>query len=330
MNEEELQALLNSGNPADIDKALAHFEENKKDVDGDTDSSSGDQGGEDGAETTDKDVETGSSPTEENAQGIASKNGAHVLPYSVLEAERQTNAELKRQIQEMTQREQEANTVGQQAEAMQQKMALMQEQLEANGIKPAQLAEELQLTEEELAGLGEYGEIGEVGAKTARKVMLMEKTIAALSQQLQKSAAEPVKAEKADPDQEIYDAIDATDGMADVMKDPELAKKAIAIDEQLKGMAKFQNLPLTERFAEVMKRLTPEILNGGKGRGNKQQDLDDDLAPPMSLNGIPGATADVNAPAYAQFEGKSEAEVQHLLMQMSPAQQEKVMRELGL
>lgn len=330
MTEEELQALLDSGNADDIDKALAYLAENQDNVEEDTESLRGEPGKQKRAEAEGTDVVTGSSPAEEEAiKGVSSKNGEHVLPYSVLESERQRNAQLQQELAERDRELQEARNQREQAEATQRKIELLQQQLEKNGIKPAQLAEELQLTEEELANLeDDYGDMGSVGAKTARKLIHLEQTVSKLLTQ-----AETVKAKPAEqPDDlvaETQAAIAATDGLSDVMRDPVLSKKAIAIDDELKALPQFANKPLKDRFAEVMRRLTPVILNQGGKKTKQDVDLDDN-APPLSLNGIPGATADVNASLASQFEGLSDAEIQHRLLQLTESQQLQVMRELNL
>lgn len=135
MTEEELQALLESGNPDDIDKAITYLNENKQDVE-DTDSSGGDAGKTKKAETEEKDVVTDSSAADDAAaKGISSKNGEHVLPFSVLEAERQKSAKLQQELDARERELQEARTAREQAEATQRKIDLLQQQLTKHGIK---------------------------------------------------------------------------------------------------------------------------------------------------------------------------------------------------
>lgn len=330
MTDEELQKLLESGNPADIDTALAYLEQNKQDV-VNAAPSGGKPGEQEKAGTEAKDVEQGSSPADDAAaKGISSKNGEHVLPFSVLEAERQKSARLQQELEERDRELQEARTSREQAEATQRKIDLLQQQLTKHGIKPAQLAEELQLTEDELANLeDEFGEVGTVSAKTARKLLHMEQVIHKLESQVAQTTAKPAPQPVDDDAQATLDAIQATDGLPEVMKDPVLSKKAIAIDDELKAKPEFKDKPLTERFAEVMKRLAPAILAQSKGKDKDDANLDD-IEPPNSLNGIPGATADVNATLAAQFANLSEEEIQHRMLQLSEAQQQQLMKELNL
>lgn len=327
MKQEELQALLDSGNPDDIDKALKYLDENKEDVNAEP--SSGSEGAEQSAATEGNDVNTGSSTAEGAApKGVASKNGDHVLPYEVLEQERREKAELKRQLEERDRQQLESQNMAQQVEAMNQKVALLTEQLTKNGIKPAQLPEEMQLTEADLEGLEDYDTLGEVNIKMARKVMALESQLEKLHKQQAAAKPEPVSDDTAALN-DINAAIDATDGMRAVMSNPELSKQAVQIDEELKAKPEFANKPLTERFAAVMKRMAPVILKQ-QGKGAKQDDVDlDDVKPPHSLNGIPGATADVNAPLSQQLEGLTEEQIQQRLNQMTDAQRNQVLAEIG-
>lgn len=335
MNQEELQALLNSGDPADIDRALQYLDENKQDVDDEPDSSGGDQGAAAKlALTTETDVNAAPSATEEKAKGIASKNGEHVLPYEVLERERQEKAELKRQLDEHERRAAEADNAKQQAVAMQNKVALFQAQLEKAGIKPAQLAEEMTLTEEELAAMEDFGEVGEVAGKTARKVMFLQNQLEQLAKQFQAQPAAAVKqAPAAGGEAEVLASIRAaiaeTEGLSDVMDNPALRDKAVAIDEELQASAAFKDKSHKERFAEVMKRMAPVILKQEQGTkpGKKAADKDE-LDPPMSLSGIAGATADVTAPLSKQLEGLSEAQIQLRMNSMSDAQRDQLLKEM--
>lgn len=332
MDEAELQALLDSGNPEDIDKALKHLAEIKEDVTAEP--SSGKQGAEQTAAVEGTDVSTVSSTANNAApKGVASKNGDHVLPYEVLEQERREKAELKRQLEESDRRYQASQTMAQQVEATNQKVELLTNQLTKLGIKPAQLAEELQLTEAELEGLEDYDQLGEVSAKVARKVMALEAQLTKLTN-LQQTAAP--KAAAAEPAAEanaaltdVHAAIDATEGMRAVMSDPVLTKQAVALDEKLKAMPEFADKPLTARFAEVMKRMAPVILQQ-QGKSGKQADVDfDDVKPPHSLNGIAGATADVNATLTQQLEGLTEEQIQHRISQMTDAQLKQLHAETG-
>lgn len=331
MDDAELQALLNSGDPEEIDKALKYLDENKEDVSAEP--SSGNQGTEQDAADKGNDVNAGSSPTDNAApKGIASKNGEHVLPYDVLDRERRENQELKRQLEESDRQLRESRTLSDQATAINQKVELLQNQLTKHGIKPAQLAEELQLTEEDLEGLEDYDNLGEVSAKTARKLMALEKQFAKLTEQYQTAPAQATNTNDADNNAitDINAAIDATDGMREVMSNPNYRDKAVAIDEQLKAMPQFAGKTLEQRFSEVMKRMAPVILKGSDKRGNKEDDDFDDIKPPHSLNGIAGATPDVNAPISQQLAGLNDDEIQHRLMQMTDAQRNQVMQELGL
>lgn len=331
MNETELQALLDSGNPDDIDKALKYLEENKEDVTAEP--SSGDQGAEQTAADKGTDVITASSAAEEAApKGITSKNGEHVLPYEVLEKERREKQEMQRQLDELKRQSQDSQNMADQVAAMNKKVELLQGQLTKHGIKPAELAEELQITEDELELLTEYGEVGEVSAKLARKYAALEKQLQSLTGQMHTAPAQaPAPTDdNADVHGDVHKAIAATEGLPEVMADPKLRAQAVALDEKLQADPAFANKPLTARFAEVMKRLAPQIIGAKGPRGNDKQNADmDEFAPPHSLNGIVGATDDVNAPLSQRLSGLPEEQIQHQLSRMTEAEQKQLMAEIG-
>lgn len=319
MNTQELEQMLQSGNPDLMQQAMNFLAENKQDVD-EPDSSGGEQEVNQPSAVKTQDESAGA-----EAQGIASKNGQHVLPYEVLVAERERNAQLKAQLDEYDRERAEAANAAEQAAAMQKKVDLLTRQLQAEGIEPAQLLEDQQLTEDELEGLAEYGDVGRVTGVTARKMLLLQKQVETLLSQQQAAAPAAVKASsQEDVVADVWAEIAKVDGLTEVMQTPGLSKQAATIDAQLQADPKWATKPIADRFTEVMRLMAKPIL----AHTNKpSHDTTGDM--PFSLNGIPGATADVTAPLLQQFDGLSEQEIQHRLSQMNPTEQAKVIAAMG-
>ena len=266
----------------------------------------------------------------ETPAGITSKNGEHVIPFSVLEEERRQNAELKRQLAEHARTVQASQNASAEYEAMQRRNELLRQQLEAQGIKPAQLPEEQTLTAEELQQLEEFGELGEVAGKMGHKVLHLLNTQQKMQEQLAaltKAPATPTPAENADPAvTAVSAAIAATPGLPEVMADPALSKLAVDIDNQLKTNPAFANKTIAERFAEVMRQMTPRLVKRDAGKG-PQKDVDTDA--PFSLSGIPGATNDVTASIADRLSHMNEAEIQTYIETGSAAEVAEILRAMG-
>lgn len=329
MTEEELQILLNSGDPADIDKALAFMDENKEDVT--AASSSGKPSTQQSAKAEETDVETGSSTADVDAQkGVQSKNGEHVLPYAVLEQARHDAQEAKRQLQLAQQQVADANTKAEHAEALQRQIALLEQQMEKAGLKPVKMDEALTLTDEELEALDEYGDVGAVSKKAARKVVALEaqvQELLKLTKQLPAQPSAPVAASAAE--ESVYQAIAAVDGLDEVMRNPTLSTKAIAIDDKLQADPKWANKPMVERFGEVMRQLAPTLLKHDSAKQGKRAFDPDRVDPPLSINGIANSQADTSEGLENIFNGMSEAEIQAKYLSLSSAEQAKVNQLLG-
>ncbi|WP_236641568.1 hypothetical protein [Dickeya undicola] len=166
--------------------------------------------------------------------GILSRDGKHVIPYDVLEAER---AE-KRRLSDANQR-----TAAELAEAKRQ-LEVFTRQINAAGLQPAQLPEKSQITHEQLDALREsFPDVANVIDVLAQKV-----------EHLQSVQPAPAAAHSAESNP-VSVALDATpDLKAWQSGDPDRFTLAIHIDETLKQDPAWKDKSLTERFGEVVKR----------------------------------------------------------------------------
>jgi len=305
MDELEIQRLLASNDPDAIQKFLS--EQSAADA----------QAGED---DTPQDEETPSAPP-----GTAANAPVNTEPDPAVETLRRENAELQRQLEARERDRQIDEQTAAEAEATRKKLDLLTDQLTKAGLKPAQLPEEMELTEEELAELDEYGEIGSVTSKIGHKLRVQQALLVQIQRQLAevKTAPDPQATPVVDdPVVVLNKAVDATPGLRKVLDDPTMRQQAIDIDTRLKTDPKWQGKPMTERFAEVMKQMTPRLMKN-QPKDHDNQDV------PYSLSGVPGATQDVNATLIERFDGMTEAQIAQFTATASPAELAALLSEFG-
>jgi len=164
-------------------------------------------------------------PTGTKPAGIASKNGKHVLPFHVLQAERRRADEAARR-----------------AEHLERELA----DLKA-GKKPGGEAETL--TEDEVAQMEQ--DFPEHGKKL--------RAVFERAKQFEESARSAAKDEPASTSNPIQDAIDQIPLLVDWQAtDPEKFARAQEIDDVLKKSPKWRDKPIHERFAHVAKTVAEE------------------------------------------------------------------------
>lgn len=181
----ELEAILDAGNPEQIDDILSKMDAGMSEEEAIASIESGDTGGEQAPAdpTPDQDApaqeakvqepvvepepeptpvtepdagaaaaEKEATPQEEKESVVLTKDGKHEIPYSVLEEQRR-----------------EAAAARSQAEELARKNALLEAQLADADIKPKDLPENVRFTPEQLKDFESYGEIGEAVAVLAQQ-----------------------------------------------------------------------------------------------------------------------------------------------------------------
>lgn len=159
--------------------------------------------------------------------GIASKNGKHVLPFHVLQAERRRADEAARR-----------------ADQLERELA----DLKA-GKKPDEQAEAL--TEEEVVQMEQdFPEHGKKLRAIYERARELEKKV---------GKSEPEDQHQADTSNPIQDAIDQIPMLLDwQVTDPEKFGRAQEIDDVLKKSPKWKDKPLADRFAHVARMVAEE------------------------------------------------------------------------
>ncbi|EKO3566630.1 hypothetical protein [Vibrio metschnikovii] len=230
---EELEALLDSidgvlDDDSEHDDDDIELDDEGSDGRSDTDSADSD----DADSATAQDEEQQEQQEEQKPKGVAAKDGEHVIPYDVLERERQEKQQLKEQLETMQKKQSDW-------EQSQRLLELRNKQLEKLGVEPEDLPENLSVSDEQLEALmDDYPEIGKI------LKVIVAKTNA--NQAASQEPTEPV----------ISPVVDVIEQNADLSawrdQGGESWNKAVEIDEQLRADPQWADKPLAERFAEVV------------------------------------------------------------------------------
>jgi hypothetical protein len=245
---DELDAAIESGDMEamdSIEQQLAAFDSpsSAKDV-AESDEDDGD------ADAPEED-DNGSSAVAEEAEepeGVATKNGKGIIPYSELEKSRQETADLKAQLEQMQANPQTDPAIVAELERNQRLLALYQEQATKNDLAAPVLPEEFKLTAEMLADLDEYGQVGKVlGILAKQNEILMAGSKAnGVSAAAAAQAAAPAAATE-DPQ-----AIVSADPDLSRWQRSELAWSEVQkADQYLKDRPEFAGKPLSARLEKI-------------------------------------------------------------------------------
>lgn len=209
----------------------------------------------DTAETPVAETTAGSAPASEDAvetqgeegvkpTGIAAKDGEHVIPYDVLERERDAKRQLQAQLDALQEKQSEW-------EQSQRLLRIRDKQLQKLGVAPEDLPENIQLSEEQLDALADdYPEIGTAIRGLVAKVTKIE------SQSTHTAQVQTAEAQSTPQSNPVLDAIEAnTDLKAWRESGGEQWNKAIEFDDQLQADPQWASKPIQARFDEAT-RLT--------------------------------------------------------------------------
>ncbi|MGG5932564.1 hypothetical protein ACQSDP_23295 [Salmonella enterica] len=260
-------------------------------------------------------------PSQENVKGILTRDGKHVIPYDVLEAERTGRQRV----------EQEAFLLKQQLAEEQRKIDLLTSQIKQAGMTPDPLPENARISDEQIAKIREdYPEMANALTLMARKYDYLQAQIQA--QQTQ-------QAPQNDP---ATLALNATPDLVDWQRsDPDKFAIAVHLDEKLQNDPAWKDKPLTERFAEVARR-TRAAYGEAPSHPVVEQDNHEVLAVaaekvakadaaatvPDSPSDL-GNTAAVPQDKFEQLLGASYADAEAVMSGMSDADIDAILEKLG-
>lgn len=279
-------------------------------------------------DTGDKQAPTPGAGTEEEEQpqedvkGILARDGKHVIPYDVLEAER---AEKQR----LTQRYE------QQLAEEQRKIDLLTSQIKQAGMTPDPLPEDARISDEQIAKIREeYPEVANALTLMARKYDYLQAQIQ--QEQPQRETETQGNTEGATALSSVPDLVEWN------QSDPDKFAVAAHIDEKLQNDPAWKGKPLTERFAEAARRTRiafgeapPEpVVEQDKNQkvlaaaADKVAKADAAAALPDSPSDV-GNTAAVPQDKFEQLLAASHAEAAELMSTMSEAEINAILERTG-
>lgn len=255
---------------------------------------------------------------DEKGKFIATKNGEGKIPYGVLEAAR---AEAKQYREQAQQKDAEH------AEAL-RKLAVMQEQLKTAGMKPADLPEDIEFSDEEISAIADdFPEVGKIMRGMAQKIQYLQQ------QHQQRTAPAPAQ-ETGNP---VIDAINSIPELAEWRtKDEDKFGFAVHIDQTLQNDPAWKDKSLAERFQEVTNRVkaaygdAPEPAKKAEPSTEELQKKAEQMQKaakaaaevPASPSDLGNANVNTEKTAMDKAIDASPAELQGMMDKMSPKELE--------
>ncbi|HIB2463431.1 TPA: hypothetical protein ACWRBY_005115, partial [Escherichia coli] len=190
------------------------------------------------APTPDASAEQTQDVKEPEAKGVLTRDGKHVIPYEVLEAERSGKQRA----------EQEAALLRGQIAEEKRLVELLTSQIHQAGMKPTPLPENEKISDEQIARIREmYPEIGDAVASLIRKNNYLQSRVQQSTQQAEGNGGEDLSP--------VLDAMNAVPVLKTWQEsDPDRFSVAVSIDGKLQNDPAWKDKTLTERFAEVARR----------------------------------------------------------------------------
>lgn len=271
-------------------------------------------------------VEKKDEVAEQEPEGIATKDGKHVIPYSVLKSERERAAAAERLMNDMR-----AEIDALKAERSAPNQGVKDGESARTSVAPA----ETDMSDEELAALDEDF------PTVTKAIRAMKAQVASLRSTLDpavKSFQDQENARVRSQGEVVQDAIDSIPKLSHIQSsDPEAFAMAQQFDTALRGQKQWADRPIAERFAKVIELVEQsmgEIAATGQPQAPataaQKQALKETAsalvakAPksvPTSLSQFP-AGEPVATDEAASLEQMTHAQVAEKLSRMTPAQQD--------
>ncbi|HFO8483757.1 TPA: hypothetical protein ACHK1E_004884 [Escherichia coli] len=279
------------------------------------------------APTPDASAEQTQDEKEPEAKGVLTRDGKHVIPYEVLEAERSGKQRA----------EQEAALLRGQIAEEKRLVELLTSQIHQAGMKPAPLPENEKISDEKIARIREmYPEIGDAVASLIRKNNYLESRVQQSAQQAEGHGGEDLSP--------VLDAMNAVPVLKTWQNsDPDRFSVAVSIDGKLQNDPAWKDKPLTERFAEVARRTQLAFGEASEPPSDDKADNTDirktaeekvkaaerEMAVPASPSEL-GNTASVGTgDKFEQLLSASHTEIEAAMRGMTDAEIDAILEKLG-
>ncbi|MCA2497784.1 ATPase [Vibrio sp. 2175-1] len=279
----------------------------------------------------DTDAASPAAGTDDIQEGILAKDGKNVIPYDVLEKERQEAARLREENETLRAQAEEASK-------LQKLIEKRNEQLAEFGVEPEDLPEDLVLDDAKLEELRE--DYPEMYAYIAG---LNNKIEAALGKQ---SASEPQGNQAQQPhsdtptsqgpDPELEIALKGNEDLSEWHRQGgDRWRMAQQVDEVLSSDPKWSNRNYAERFEEVSKRV--RLAYGEQPRPSAQEALDAAAKKAdQAKGGLPASPSELgntnrvgDSDLMNRIENATDDEMASLLDGLTEAQMEQVLYNAG-
>lgn len=248
-----IQALTGTESLEELEAMIAQLD-NEEGADGNNDGGQVDNLAESATATPDSNA---SQPTEQQEDentplvknGILAKDGEHIIPFEVLEAERRNNQRIQQENEALLQRLAEAEKAQTDTEQTKRLLELRNKQLEKMGVAPSDLPENLEITDEQLDELCDnFPELGSVLSTVVAQMKVLKQHSAQPQPTAPPASAEP----QANP---TMDNIKANADLNAWMNEGgDKWNVALDIDDRLMAAPEWSAKPQAERFAEVARR----------------------------------------------------------------------------
>ncbi len=261
----------------------------------------------------------------DNAE-IAAKGGKHTIPYDVLTRNRDLTKELQGKISELEQQLGQATTA-------QQKNEILTKQLEDAGITPDRLPDEMLNDPQAVQTIIDEidGPAGQIIAALFNKVQSSQPQ---QPQQQQQQASQP-----AQPGNDPLDAPELGELKGWLDSDQDRWDTAVIIDKSLQRDPQFASLPVTERYAEVQRRVKASfgdpVAEGIKQELNKQdpaqaanaQQQEQQTQVPNSPGSLSGGATDTTAAAQQAMLAQDPLALEQAMENMSSSDLDALLME---
>lgn len=241
-------------------------------------------------------------------KGVATKDGEHVIPYDVLEREREEKRQLKEQLDALTQKQNEW-------EQTQRLLQVRDRQLEKLGVAPEDLPENFKMSEEQLDALAEdYPEIGHAIRGLVAKVDAIHTSKQA--EPAAESDTETVNADTPHPQDTVSDAVARHPDLAKWSADGgEQWQQAVLFDDQLRANPDWADKSIDERFAEAARLTKLHFTDKARAEAEKVQAKASESLPPSPSE--TGSTSTHQGSLIDKVANADEGELYGLMSDMS-------------
>jgi DNA repair exonuclease SbcCD ATPase subunit len=318
-DEASIEALL-------AGQSIGSTETNQDEIAAATSSSTGtndDNGEGEGEGTTATDPKEGEGDHHDDEAPIATKDGKHTLPYSVLKSERERRQQAERMLEEMTSR-----------------IDSLQAQIQGNG-STEQVTDVPVISPEDMEALREdFPAFAQVLDQLTGKVSQLTQQLNVVTEREANAQREQQEKQAAKVRETVQESIEAVPALAYFQAEkPKMFDIAIAYDNEAKKDARFKGMNMVQRFEKVVELIeadygkieVPEAYT--KGRAPAETELTpEQLADkakaalkkvgglkPRTLSDLPGGIPPASTPAESA-ERMSVGDLSAMMDRMTPEQ----------